>query len=286
MSIRIITSSRFSTPMRNAFLAGLTDAGYPGFVIAPADVVEENGSYDDTGGATATALYTDMTAADGIAAVQLVIAAGGLVTAHAANARLNNKPFLIIVGQDPKFDMNAATYCGGVSLNMTEQNILRNDFIHSHYGVAKNRICLIWNQNSKMGRFERRQWHRNGWPDAPVANNTAVAITAAFTAAKLLGEAVVVSGDPYFVAQVNTVVTAANDPPTKQLFVCYPFSIYASATPAPLPGHSMFYGPDLEVAYRLLGRKAGIVLGSIGAGPTYDTGLELCPPTGPIFIGG
>jgi hypothetical protein len=287
MSIRIITSSRFSAAMRSAFLAGLTDAGHPGFVIAAPDVVEENGNYDDTNGATAVALYNDMVAADAAAGVDLIISAGGIVTAHAANTRVGNKPFLIIIGQDPKFDMDAPTYCGGVSLNMVEQNILRHNFLVDHYGVGRNRICLIWNQNSKMGRFERRQWHRNGWPHVPVANNTPAAITAAFAAAKVAGDAVVISGDPYFVAQMNTVVAAANDPATKQLWVCYPFGIYASAAPAPLSGHSMFYGPDLEVAYRLLGRKAGIILDCLARpSPTFDTGLELCPPTGPLFIGG
>jgi hypothetical protein len=46
----------------------------------------------------------------------------------------------------------------------------------------------------------------------------------------------------------------------------------------------MFYGPDLAFAYRLMGRKAAILLNS--KANELDMGLELCPTAAPIFLGG
>ena len=113
--------------MQNSFLAGLTEfQDILGFVLHPGDVVEEDGKYDDiTEGTTATALYTDMSNADADASVNVIIAAGGLVTAHATNKNVNQTPFLVLVGQEPKFDMNAPTYCSSVTLNMVDQNLMR-----------------------------------------------------------------------------------------------------------------------------------------------------------------
>jgi len=294
MRIKVITSGHFSTDMQTSFLAGLTDAGYPGFAFNTAtDLVEENGNYDDTAGATATALYTDFAAADSDKTVSLIIAAGGIVSALAANTKVAQTPFLVLIGQQPKFDMNAATYCGGITLDMAEQNILRHDLVVSHYGVGKKKVVLIWNKNSNMGKFEKRQWNRNNnWPDVPVTTNSDAAITAAFSTAKTSGDAVVISGDPYFLAHRDTVVSAANDPTTKQLKVCYPFSAYANGTYAPVRASSMIFGPNIELAYRLLGRKSGAILDSLSAGGSIatagsipDLGLETCPTTTPTFIG-
>jgi hypothetical protein len=286
MRIKIITSSQFPPTMQNSFLAGLTDAGYPHFVLNPGDVVEEDGKYDDTEGTTATALYTDMTNADADISVNVIIAAGGLVSAHAANKNVKLTPFLVLVGQEPKFDMNALTYCGGVNLNMVDQNLVRHDLLVGHYNVDPKSVFLIWNSNSKMGKYEKRQWHRHGgWLDVPVNQNSEIAIGNAFTAAKNGGaKAVVVSGDPYFTAHMDALVKAAN---ASQLTVCYPFSAYANAPTSPAPKVSMIFGPDIEVAYRLMGRKAGVLLDNVAAGSKApDLGLEICPTTAPIFIGG
>ena len=285
MSIRIITSSTFPATMQNSFLAGLTDAGYPGTVFQAGDIVQEDGNYDDTEGATATALYTDMSSADADASVNVIIAAGGLVTAHAANKNVKQTPFLVLVGQEPKFDMNAPTYCGGVNLNMAEQNLMRHDLLVGHYNVNPKSVWLIWNSNSKMGKYEKRQWHRHGgWSDVSVNQNSEAAIANAFTTAKNGGaKAVVISGDPYFTAHMDALVKAANG---SQLLVCYPFSAYANAATPPAPKVSMIFGPDIEVAYRLVGRKAGILLDNFAANSKApDLGLEICPTTAPVFIG-
>jgi hypothetical protein len=289
--VKIITSGKCSADMQTSFLAGLTDAGYPSFVFNTAtDLVEEDGQYDDTGGATSTQLYADMAAADSDKNVSLIIAAGGIVSALAANTKVTQTPFLVLIGQQPKFDLNASTYCGGLTLDMAEQNLLRHDLVVSHYGVGKKKVVLIWNKNSNMGKFEKRQWNRNNsWPDVPVTTNSDAAITAAFTTAKGLGDAVVISGDPYFLAHRDTVVSAAN---SSQLKICYPFSAYANGTNAPTRGSSMIFGPNIELAYRLLGRKSGAILDSLSAGGSIatagaipDLGLEICPTTAPTFIG-
>jgi hypothetical protein len=284
MTIRIITSAKFSTQMSDAFKAGLADAGRSGDVINTAEI---DGAYDDGDGVTGThqELYDAMTSADGTANVDLIIAAGGLLAAHAANKKIQNKPFLVLFGESPRFVLDNDLYCGGVNLDMVSQTIARHDFIVSRYSIAADRVCLIWNSNSKIGRFERKAWKRNhNWPAEEVATNSEAAITTAFTNAKAKGDAVVVGGDPYFTAHMNAVVAAANDSATKQLKVCYPFGMYKNATPSPKPKVSMIYGSDLEYAYRMVGRKAGAVLDNLSTKP--DTGLSLCPPIGPIYIGG
>jgi hypothetical protein len=137
-----------------------------------------------------------------------------------------------------------------------------------------------------MGKQEKRTWKVNKWPDVPVGDNDPDDITNAFAAATRHADAVIVSGDPYFTSQMNTVVLAGNDPNNK-LTVCYPFAVYMQATPTPLAKSSMIYGPDLEFAYRLLGHKSGAVLDALLAGNDLpDTGLDPGATASPIYIGG
>jgi len=281
MTVQIITSSTMpSQRLINAFNNGLADAGRPGYKLEP--IVHLDGKYDDGGGKSGYhhELYDAMKTADA-GSVEVIVAAGGLVSAHAANDQIKKTPFLILVGQHPLFDLDTPKYCGGVNLDMVRQNTARHGFLVNHYQVDPTRICLIWNGNSKMGRLEMREWDRHDWPDVQAGGeNSDDAITTAFKMAKTMADAVVVSGDPYFTGRMNTVVQAATD---QTLKVCYPFSGYAYATPAPAPKVSMLYGPDLEFAYRLLGRKAAILLNNQKNPP--QTGLDRCPTAAPIFLG-
>jgi hypothetical protein len=276
--ITIITSSKYLTQMDLAFKAGLSEGGYPGSIVDPA--VELDGKYDDAG--TKTDLNKAMTDADG--KTDLIIAVGGLASAHAANKELKTTPFLIAIGQDPKFDLDNSKFCGGVNLGMVSQNIARHNFLVDHYVVPKDKVCLIWNSNSKMGKYEKKEWSRHtNWPDISVDNNTESDITNAFADAadpkKKNCQAAVISGDPYFTAHMDAVVKAAT---ASKMKICYPFRLYLNANPT--SKYSMIYGPDLELAYRLLGSKAALVLDSLK--DPLDTGLDPCPSTGPTYIGG
>ena len=274
-----------------AFENGLADAGWPAGPGGKAIVTYNSagGQYDNGNGnpGEKLKLYQDLTAANDPTKYQLIIAAGGLVCARAAQKVVTKVPFLILIGQAPRFTLDSDLYCGGINLDMPNEDVARHDFLVGHYGTARKKVCLIWNKNSHMGKQEQRVWKGNGWPDVPITTNDDAHLTAAFTAAKQSADAVVVSGDPYFTSRMNTVVAAGNDGATKQLTVCYPFAVYMQATPTPRAGSSMIYGSDLEFAYRQLGRKSGAVLDAVAAGlDPPDTGLDIGAMTAPMYIGG
>jgi hypothetical protein len=284
MAIKMITSSNFSSRMKEAFKAGLTEAGWPAYAV---DFEEVNGQYDDGDGEGSSKrdLYDafDKADRDQGGTYEVIVAAGGLVSAHAAQKMIGHKPFLVLVGQLPKFPLDTQSrFFGGVNFDMVGQNIARHDFLVGHYKISPDKVCLIWNKNSKMGKNEQKEWKRRGWPDEPVnVNSEADVIQAIGAAAGKRYQGLVLSGDPYFTAHMNAVVSKVN---STNMVACYPFSAYAFATPAPSKPGSMIYGPDLEFAYRLIGRKAGLVLDHASDPP--DTGLDLCPATGPIYMGG
>jgi hypothetical protein len=291
MSIRMITSGAVSDAMLNAFNAGLAEVGQGGKALIRAnDVREEKGAYDDkenTGGG-ASALYKEFHSADNDNTVDLIISVGGVVAAHAAQDQIRKTPFLVIIGQLPKTfslstDKNPSQdkFCGGMNLDMVGQNILRHDLLVAQYALATDQVCLVWNSNSKTGKYEKKEWVRRGWKEEEVKSNAPSDIQQAFSNAKIRGcSAAVVSGDSYFTSQMDTLVPAANGTTMK---ICYPFTVYLKASTPPASQQSMFFGPDIELAYRLTGRKAGAVL-QVGKGDLPDTGLDTCPTIGPVFI--
>jgi hypothetical protein len=129
-----------------------------------------------------------------------------------------------------------------------------------------------------MGKLEQKEWHAKGWPDQKVTLQTDQDIINKIDAVATANQVAIISGDPFFADHMNTIITEAN---AKNVVTCYPFSTYAYNNPASLSQKSMIYGPDLKLAYRLVGRKAGALLDS-----TSDTGLDPCPTVGPIFIEG
>ncbi len=294
MKIFVENSAPCRPVLQAAFKSGLADAGYTaGDGTGGTIIVNFNdaaGQYDDGQGLPGKQqkLYVDIAGADADAQCTMIVAAGGLVSAHAAQTSIKQnhvKPFLVLIGQTPKFQLDNSNYCGGVNLDTPNQNAERHDFLVGHYDpVRKGRVCLIWNKNSHMGKQEKKAWIRNGWPEVSVANNTDGDIIQAFISAKQKAEAVVISADPYFTSRMDTVVAVAN---AEQLYVCYPSPVYRNAATPPNAGVSMIYGPDLEFAYRLLGRKSAAILDSVSAGiDPPDTGLDHGTTTAPIFLGG
>jgi hypothetical protein len=261
--VKLITSATISSALlRQEFEAGLTEAGHPGY---PVDYEEIKGSYDDkeNSGGGASDLYDAFHRADNDLEsdgatpqiYDLIVSAGGLVSAHAAQDQISNKPFLVIVGQLPRFTLyKNKKFFGGVNLDMSGQNILRHDFICGHYGFAADKVCLIWNDHSKMGKFEQNEWNLRGWPDRKVTKQTDQDIKDIIDKVSNDNQAAVISGDPFFAQHMDTLIKRAN---LKVVVTCYPFNGYAYNPTAPLTKKSMIYGPDLKFAYRLVGRKAG-----------------------------
>ena len=298
MMIGLVTSTRFSKLLRAAFLKGLRANGWEGdpgsdagnnsrvFVLS----YEAEGGYDDgDGGANRRQeLYNAISAFDGDDEVGLIVAVGGLVSAHAAWKKISNTPFLALFGTPPSFNIGSnAQYRGGVNLDLIVKDKDRNAEVCSLYGITDpKKVCLIWNSKSKMGKPERDNWvTTNHWPMAESASrNDDGSIDTAFANAKSGGAlGVVVSGDPFFTSRMDALVRAAN---SSGLKVCYPFNIYKKATPPPTSGSAVIVGPDLENAYETVGTMAANILtaASLG-GAAPSQGLIVAPTGNPQPLG-
>jgi hypothetical protein len=76
------------------------------------DYEEIDGNYDDTENVNKHDLYNafhrsdnDEDANGNAQTYDLIVSAGGLVSAHAAQDQISNRPFLVIVGQLPRFSL-------------------------------------------------------------------------------------------------------------------------------------------------------------------------------------
>jgi hypothetical protein len=287
MIIGLVTSTKFSGKFRDALLKGLRAHGWEGDPGATPGgksavsiaVYEADGSYDDGEGQDSARkeLYNAVSAYDADVSINLIIAVGGLVSAHAAYRRSQRTPFLVLFGNTPKFDLDSnPNFRGGVNLAMLAKDVERHDQLCSMFGISDpKKVALIWNSKSKMGRDEKEAWVKdNRWPlHQEVKKNADDDIGSAFVKAKASGaKGIVISGDPFFTSRMNEVVTAGN---ASRLKICYPFAVYKNATPAPTPGSGLCLGPDLEDAYATIGQKAGTILTALADGASApSTGLD------------
>jgi hypothetical protein len=231
-----------------------------------------------------TKLEMDIEAGD--ANHDVTVACGGLV-AEIANKECT-KPFLVITDQIATENFTSGQFCSGVDLNNRGRAVAGHDFLVSHYGVDSRRVWLIWNQMGHTGTKEKAEWKRRNWPERSVPVNDATKIAAAFQLAREGGAtSVVVSADPFFIIDMDAVIKAANDKTGGQLYVCYPFTDYMASdnTHQPAPDYSMIYGPDLELAYKEIGRSIVGVVDALYWGRALPRGgLMRGINQGPIFI--
>jgi hypothetical protein len=293
MIIGLVTSATFTDPILQAFFAGLRAKGFEGDPSVPPGALElvtvltaqADGKYDDGdgGGGKRQELYNIIKNWDNNPSIDMIIAVGGLVSAHAAIKFCQNKPFLLLYGTTPQFNLpNNPHLCGAVNLDLIAKDVARHDEVCSLYNITNpKKICLIWSANSKMGKDEKKAWIDNGWPlQEKVGKNQDSDITKAFTDAKADGaKGVVVSGDPYFTSRKDVLVAAAN---ASGLKVCYPFPVYKTANPPPTPGSAVIFGPSLDAAYTMVGEKTGTILTALKNGqPAPQTGVFIAPTGNP-----
>jgi hypothetical protein len=294
MAVGLVTSAKFTPPILQAFYAGLRSKGYeadpfaapgtlPRITVIP---LEADGKYDDGDGGPGKRqeLYNIIQNWNTDTSIELIVAVGGLVAAHAAN-KFSAKPFLLMYGTTPPppFNLNNPRLRGAVNLDLIRRNVDRNAELCTRYGITDPRhICLIWNENSKMGKIEKKEWvNDNGWPlHQKVSNNREADIARAIEKAEEDGaKGVVISGDPFFTSRKDIVVAAAND--ASPLKFCYPFEVYKDANPAPTPGSAVIFGPSLETAYSMIGEKAGTIVAALkNSQPAPDTGTHTVPTGG------
>ncbi len=291
MIIGLVTSTEFSGAIRDSFLSGLRAKGFEADYGADHGsnarvsilLYEADGRYDDGDGDAGTRreLYNAVSSFDADPNVDLIVATGGLVSAHAAMKKSSKKPFLTLFGNKPSFDIGSnPNHRGGVNLDMVDRNKDRNAQLCKMFSISDpKKICLIWNSRSKMGKEEKKAWViDNGWPlHQEVKKNDEAEFAKAFAKAKRSGaKGVVISGDPFFTHRMNGLVAAAN---SSKLKVCYPFATYAHAVPAPASGSGMYLGPDLPAAYEEMGEMAGTILKAVASGAAAPPlGLSTAKP--------
>jgi hypothetical protein len=217
--------------------------------------------------------------------VSMILAVGGLPAAHAAAKNAKNKPYLVMIGTTPSaddFKLNNGKLRGGVNLDNVSKNTLRNKYICKWFNnINPQEVCLIYNNNNKeLKKVELPKWK---WPAEAVAANEKKdlrgLLATAFHNAKNKHKAkgVVISHDPLFSFKLDDVVAAANKAFNDWgLVVCYPFEHYAKLKPAENSG--IWFGPNLEAAYRIMGEKTGSVLFD----PATTTGLDTVGAVGPV----
>jgi hypothetical protein len=280
MSIGILTSTKFTnTPLEDAFKSGL--GPFSGTPFVPK---EANGAY----GGGVPDLENKIQELVNDHSVNMIVCAGGLVSAFAAVNKQVKKPFLVSIGNIPDdfdLDPNNANYkyCGGINLDTVNQNLDRRTYLLQHFGgIDPAKVVLMYNEKSRMGKIEKNAWTSKGWPVVSIKNNNVVEFPTAFNDAKTKGHAVIVSGDPFFTNKKAELVTQGN---ASQLTVCYPFDAYDTANPK--TNISMRYGPSLSRAYGALGRKAAQILTALTANPPTPapfTGLDTLVPAAPRFF--
>jgi hypothetical protein len=263
--------------------------------------VEANGKYDSSGKIRKD-LYDGVEVLGGGAnPANIIVAVGGLVSAHAAVARAK-VPFLVLIGRIPDasdFTLgDNENYCGGVDLHTVHNNMDRRDALLLNYNtLAASDIWLLYNPNSRMGESEANEWRTQGGHAIAAAVpglNDATEFGPAFTRLKNhQAKGVIISADPFFSSHRTELVTVANNAATVgggNMKMCYPSEIYGNqqnsrptATVVPTAGSGISIGPSLLDAYGSLGQKAGAIAALLNAGKKaafqgLDTSYMLANP--------
>jgi hypothetical protein len=217
---------------------------------------------------------------------QLFVAAGGIVTALAANGNTNTIPILVIMGRNASFGANVKV--GGYYFDNTASGNVtlkaKRDYLHYPYGFAYSKQWLVYNGNSNMGPNEATEWatlvgSANQAIDVSNKGNTTndkIDMKSAISAAVTAGaEAIVISGDPHFTTKATRIVQYAKN--HTGLVMCYPFQEYGDeASDAGLTTNDyMIYGPRLGLVYESLGNLAAKYL----TDTTTALSLTLLNPT-------
>jgi hypothetical protein len=229
------------------------------------------------------------TAIQGFGAVDLIVAAGGNISAQAAAdaaAANSNVKFVFLLGVMPAAGFGAGAQ-GGVNLDTPSQNQARINALTSVND--KTKICLVQNYNSAMAGPtgpEATAWanlnagpvvyfFESGNPDPTDPKDVKSAIAASIGLIPLNALGLVISADPLFRdARVRTGLAKALSN-LKGVSVCYPFPDFLGSHPGATSVGPPLASPnptDTNSAYYGLGVKAGKSLsGSTVGTTTWDS---------------
>jgi hypothetical protein len=230
--------------------------------------------------------------------VDMIVAAGGLMTAIAVAKSLNaigpaNLPFVYLIGRSPTAaDSNAADFfqsrfkSGGVDQNIPALNEQSFQQLKNKSGnvVTVDNVGLIVNDNNAMSNPEVALWTANGHKPSfvyQVQGENDKQVSMLFQKIKSASPqpaGIVVSSDPYLRSVGPDFDTSLRDANGGNFsgWVCYPYQEYLDQDP-PANNQSIksdFTPPlatddptDQKSAYYQLGLKAGAVLDALVANP-------------------
>jgi hypothetical protein len=275
MIIGFVTGAELLVPLQEAFLSGLRATGWEGDPgrdegenqIVTITYYSAKGKYDNGRGGQNKhrELYVAIERLDRNNSVDLIVAAGGMVTEDAAYRQCQGKPYIVLCGSTPQYSNKLR---GGVNVNLTANLGTRNSAFVSAANIETDRVCLIWNARSLTGHDEAQYWTSISKFKVSVDQNNDQKIKKAFVDAKNLikdgvkAQGILISPDPFFTSRMDVVVQAAH---ATGLKICYPFETYKSAMPTNPGGRHIFVGPnpDLAASYYIVGEKVGASLTEI-----------------------
>jgi len=254
--IGFLSSASYVAPNREltprGFRTGLSEAGYFVGRNVTIEPFLADGRYERL-----PALAEEMVRRQ----VNLIVAAGGIVSAQAAKRATKEIPILFIAGFDPvkvglvsRFNKPGGN-ATGVAIYTTELLRKRFEFLRELVRPL-DRVALLVNPLSPAANIEIDDMEgfarTSGFRLLTLRAKDEEEVEMAFTSAvRDQADALLISADPFFSTRRSQVVALAA---RHRLPVSYPWREY------PEIGGLMSYGPDLTNAYRQLGLYAGRIL--------------------------
>jgi putative ABC transport system substrate-binding protein len=250
--IGFLSSASVSGPVPTPFRKALNETGFFPDQNVTIEIHQADGHYDRL-----PALAADFANRN----VNVIVAAGGLVSAQAARKATSTIPILFIAGFDPIKLGLVASYsrpdgnATGVSIYTTELLGKRLSLLLELMPNAE-RLALLINASNVVSEFEIKDMKTvaaaAGVRLIVVDGSAKDGIESAFAlAVGQNADALLVSADPFFSTRRRQIVALAAH---YRLPAAYPWREYAEA------GGLMSYGPILMDAYHQLGLYAGRIL--------------------------
>jgi hypothetical protein len=289
--IGLLHSTKFTDEQKAALQRGLTDNNWPASKVKLLNQrVDTEGQY----GRNHTELEDEGKHHHTGNAVDVIVAAGGVVSAKAASQAMSalgvKKPIVYLIGRLPKAanedghkeltqDPNVV---GGVDLATTKGNDARRDELVKQFKVPAGTVALLVNTNSSMWAPEIDEWRSFGqsiylkYPDLIGAKeNDYTNFDDFFRAVANLAQvpsAIVLSSDPFFFRFRSWIMKAAKN--EFNVPICFAFEEYKNSQEWNSKKH-IVVGNKLLDAYYQLGVKAAASLTHIFPLPLGTETFEL-----------
>jgi putative ABC transport system substrate-binding protein len=245
-------SPKSMAPFVAAFHRGLNEEGYAEGQNVAIEYRWADSQYDRLG-----ALAADLVGRR----VVVIAATGGIVSAQAAQAATSVIPILFVTGFNP-VQLGIVASLNRPGRNATGVSVYTTELIAKRLELLRDiapraaRIALLLNPNGFVGGIEKKDMETATQAagvqlivlEASAENDLEAAF--AFAVQQRAG-AILVSAYPFFTSQRAQLVALAA---RHAMPTAYPWREYVEA------GGLMSYGPDIEEAYRHIGRYAGRIL--------------------------